>query len=168
MFKTNFKQVTPLCLTPHQVNLFRWPACYAGKSGGRIQSLHHRMEEMEEESKAKPRDTSFSKETFQPLGYVPSLDHAEKLISSFEAKNTVKFSCYKADKNFENDGKLSYLLNFALGNFYILTGKIWNPPSPTPLQLPYFGYSILLLTLFWSQQPLICIIWYNLCLDMFL
>jgi len=34
------------------------------------------------------------------LGYVPSLDHAEKLISSFEAKNTVKFFCYKADKNF--------------------------------------------------------------------
>ena len=46
---------------------------------------------MEEESKAKPRDISFSKETFQLLGYVPSLDHAEKLISSFEAKNTVKF-----------------------------------------------------------------------------
>ena len=82
------------------------------------------MEEMEEESKAKPRDTSFCEETFQPLGYVPSLDHAEKLISSFEAKNTVKFPYYKADKNFGNDGNLSYLLSFALGNFYILTGKI--------------------------------------------
>lgn len=65
-----------------------------------IQSLHHNMEDLEEESKEKARDTSFSEETFQPLGYVPSLDHAEKLISSFEAKNTVKFSCYKADKNF--------------------------------------------------------------------
>ena len=84
------------------------------------------MEDLEEESKAKPRDSSFSEETFQPLGYVPSLDHAEKLISSFEAKNTVKFSCYKADKNFGNDGNLSlsYLLNFALRNFYILRGKI--------------------------------------------
>ena len=102
------------------------------------------MEEMEEESKAKPRDTSFSEETFQPLGYVPSLDHTEKLISSFEAKNTVKFSCYKADKNFENDGKLSYLLNFALGNFYILTGKIWNPPSPAPPHPPPA-------TVFWLQ-----------------
>ena len=65
------------------------------------------MEEVEEESKAKPRDTSFSEETFPPLGYVPSLGHAEKLISSFEAKNTVKFSCYKADKNFGNDVYLS-------------------------------------------------------------
>jgi len=46
------------------------------------------------------------------MGYVPSLDHAEKLISSFEAKKkkTVKFSCYKADKNFENDSNLSDLV----------------------------------------------------------
>ena len=67
------------------------------------------MEDMEEESKEKAaKDTSLSEERFQPLGYVPSLDHAERLISSFEAKNTVKFSCYKADKNFGNDGNLSF------------------------------------------------------------
>lgn len=64
------------------------------------------MEDMEEVSPEKARDTSFSKETFQPLGYVTSLDHAEKLISSFEAKNTVKFSCYKADRNFGKDGNI--------------------------------------------------------------
>ena len=65
------------------------------------------MEDLVEKSKEKARDISCSEETLQPLGYVPSLDLAEKLISSFEAKNTVKCSCYKADKNFGNDANLS-------------------------------------------------------------
>ena len=47
---------------------------------------------MEEESKEKAaKYTSLSEERFQLLGYVPSLDHAERLISSFEAKNTKIF-----------------------------------------------------------------------------
>lgn len=56
----------------------------------------------------KAKDSSFPEEISQSLGYVSSLEHAERLISSFEAKNTVKFSCYKADKNFGNHGKISF------------------------------------------------------------
>lgn len=43
------------------------------------------MEDLEEKSKENARDISFFEETVKPLGYVPSLNHAEKLISRFEA-----------------------------------------------------------------------------------
>ena len=64
------------------------------------------MEHLEKKSKDKSKDISFSEEIFQSLGYVSSLDHAEKLISSFnfEAKDIVQFSCYKANKYFGKDG----------------------------------------------------------------
>ena len=38
------------------------------------------------------------------ISNVSSHNQAEKLISNFEKKNTVKFSYYKADKNFGHDG----------------------------------------------------------------
>ena len=40
----------------------------------------------------------------ETFGYVQSLDHAVKMISKFETKSTVKFPCYKADKDFRNHG----------------------------------------------------------------
>ena len=52
---------------------------------------------MEEKAKV-----SLSVEITETFGYVQSLDHAEKMISKFETKNTVKFSFYKADKDFGN------------------------------------------------------------------
>ena len=60
----------------------------------------------------KSADSAFYEEMSESSCYVSTLEQAEKLISSFEAKNTVKFSCYKADKNFGNDGKLINLLIF--------------------------------------------------------
>jgi hypothetical protein len=54
----------------------------------------------------KVRDPSLAEAIAETFSYVPSLDQAERLISSFETKNTVKFSCYKADKNFGREGKL--------------------------------------------------------------
>ena len=52
----------------------------------------------------KVKESSFSVEISETFGYVQSLDHAEKMISKFETKNTIKFSCYKADKDFGNYG----------------------------------------------------------------
>ena len=43
-------------------------------------------------------------EISETFGYVQSLDYAEKMISKFETKNAVKFSCYRADKDFWNHG----------------------------------------------------------------
>ena len=54
----------------------------------------------------KSEDSAFYEEMSESSCHVSTLEQAEKLISSFEAKNTVKFSCYKADKYFGNDGKL--------------------------------------------------------------
>ena len=45
--------------------------------------------------------------------YVSSMDQVAKLISSFETKNTVKFSCYKGIGNFGNHGELIFI-NFWL------------------------------------------------------
>ena len=52
----------------------------------------------------KVKESSLSVEISETFGYVQSLDHAEKMISKFETKNTIKFSCYKADKDFGNYG----------------------------------------------------------------
>ena len=49
-------------------------------------------------------ESSLSMQISETFGYVQSLDHAEKMISKFETKNDVKFSCYKADKDFGNHG----------------------------------------------------------------
>ena len=49
----------------------------------------------------------------EKTGYVSSVDQAVKLISSFEKKNTVKFSCYKDNGNFGNHGE-SIFINFWL------------------------------------------------------
>lgn len=49
-------------------------------------------------------ESSLSVQISETFGYVQSLDHAEKMISKFETKNDVKFSCYKADKDFGNHG----------------------------------------------------------------
>lgn len=49
-------------------------------------------------------ESSLSVEISVTFGYVQSLDYAEKMISKFETKSTVKFSCYKADKDFGNHG----------------------------------------------------------------
>lgn len=52
----------------------------------------------------------------EKICYVSSMDQAAKLISSFETKNTVKFSCYKGNGNFGYHGELifiTFLLNFA-------------------------------------------------------
>ena len=72
----------------------------AWKSGGRIYVFACKMEEKSEDS------AFFYEEMSESSCHVSNLEQAEKLILSFEAKNTVKFSCYKADKNFGNDGKL--------------------------------------------------------------
>ena len=45
--------------------------------------------------------------------YVSSMDQVAQLISSFETKNTVKFSCYKGIGNFGNHGELIFI-NFWL------------------------------------------------------
>ena len=45
--------------------------------------------------------------------YVSSMDQVAKLISSFETKNTVKFSCYKGTGNFGSHGELIFI-NFWL------------------------------------------------------
>lgn len=57
-------------------------------------------------STVKVKDPSLAEAIAETFSYVPSLDQAERLISSFETKNTVKLSCYKADKNFGREGKL--------------------------------------------------------------
>lgn len=49
-------------------------------------------------------ESSLSVQISETFGYVQSLDHAEKMISKFETKSTIKFSCYKADKDFGNHG----------------------------------------------------------------
>ena len=49
-------------------------------------------------------ESSLSVQISETFGYVQSLDHAEKMISKFETKNDVNFSCYKADKDFGNHG----------------------------------------------------------------
>lgn len=49
-------------------------------------------------------ESSLSVQISETFGYVQSLDHAEKMISKFETKNDVKFSCYKADRDFGNHG----------------------------------------------------------------
>lgn len=59
-------------------------------------------------------DCDFCEEIPERTCYVSSLDQATKLISSFEAKNTVKFSCYKADKNFGSDGELLLYENWEI------------------------------------------------------
>ena len=52
----------------------------------------------------KVKESSLSVEISETFGYVQYLDHAEKMISKFETKNTIKCSCYKADKDFGNYG----------------------------------------------------------------
>ena len=47
---------------------------------------------------------SFSVEISETFGYVQSLDHAKKMISKYETTNILKFSSYKADKDFGNHG----------------------------------------------------------------
>ena len=42
--------------------------------------------------------------------YVSSMDQAAQLISSFERKNFVKFSCYKGNGNFGNHGEQILLI----------------------------------------------------------
>ena len=40
------------------------------------------------------------------FGYVFSVKDAYRLLADFEMKTTTKFSCFKADKSFDNIGKL--------------------------------------------------------------
>ena len=40
------------------------------------------------------------------FGYVFSVEDAYRLLAVFEMKTTTKFSCFKADKSFDNIGKL--------------------------------------------------------------
>ena len=40
------------------------------------------------------------------FGYVFSVEDANRLLADFEMKTTTKFSCFKADKSFDNIGKL--------------------------------------------------------------
>ena len=49
-------------------------------------------------------ELSLSVEISKTFGYFQLLDHAKKMISKFETKSTIKFSCYKADKDFGNHG----------------------------------------------------------------
>lgn len=37
--------------------------------------------------------------------FVNTVEEAYKLISDYETENTVKFACYKSNKNFVNTGK---------------------------------------------------------------
>ena len=54
----------------------------------------------------KENKSTSTEEQLEATSYVYSVDQAERLIANFETKNIVKFACYKADKNFGNDGKL--------------------------------------------------------------
>ena len=49
-------------------------------------------------------ELSLSVEISKTFGYSQLLDHAKKMISKFETKSTIKFSCYKANKDFGNHG----------------------------------------------------------------
>ena len=49
-------------------------------------------------------ELSLSVEISKTFGFFQLLDHAKKMISKFETKSTIKFSCYKADKDFGNHG----------------------------------------------------------------
>ena len=40
------------------------------------------------------------------FGYVFSVEDVYRLLADFEMKTTTKFSCFKADKGFDNIGKL--------------------------------------------------------------
>ena len=52
------------------------------------------------------KENKRTEEQLEATSYVYSIDQAERFIANFETKNIVKFACYKADKNFGNDGKL--------------------------------------------------------------
>ena len=55
------------------------------------------------------------------LGYVNSVDEAQKLIAEFETGLTTKFSFCKADKGFENTGVYLYIyIDIALWHYKAL------------------------------------------------
>ena len=41
----------------------------------------------------------------EDYGFVESAEDAQKLITAYETKHTVKFACFKADKDFGKKGK---------------------------------------------------------------
>ena len=43
------------------------------------------------------------------FGFVNSVQEAYKLITEYETNHTVKFACYKADKEFGNTGKGTFI-----------------------------------------------------------
>ena len=49
-------------------------------------------------------EPAFDRKIAENFGYVSSVQEAYKLIAEFETRSTIKFSCFKVDKDFGNIG----------------------------------------------------------------
>ena len=49
-------------------------------------------------------EPAFDRKIVENFGYVSSVQEAYKLIAEFETRSTIKFSCFKVDKDFGNIG----------------------------------------------------------------